>query len=92
MVVIRLTRTGSKKSPFYHVVVADKRSPRDGARIEQVGFYNPSPRGKDEAVRLELDRIDHWLSTGAQMSDTVKALVKSYRKAVATPSEETQAA
>lgn len=80
MVVIRLARGGSKKKPFYHVVAADKRSPRDGRYIEQLGYFNPTAQGN--AVRLELkqDRVDHWLSTGAQPSDRVNTLIKEFSK------------
>ena len=71
MVSIRLARGGSKKRPFYHVVVSDSRSPRDGRYIERVGFYNPSPRGADEELRLDDARIDYWLSKGAKPSERV---------------------
>lgn len=77
-VVIRMTRAGGKKTPFYRVVAADKRSPRDGRFIEQVGIYDPL-RNPPE-VRFDLSRIDHWLKVGAQPSDTVRDLVKAARK------------
>ncbi|NBV29313.1 30S ribosomal protein S16 [bacterium] len=80
MVVIRLARGGAKKAPFYTVVVTNKLSPRDGRFIEQVGFYNPSAAGQELKVKLELDRIDYWLSKGAQLSDTAAGIVKKYRK------------
>jgi len=80
MVIIRLSRSGSKKRPFYHVTVADSRVSRDGRFIERVGFFNPIARGAEEGVRLELDRIDHWVKQGAQMSERVQSLVKTYRK------------
>ncbi|MCF6765447.1 30S ribosomal protein S16 [Thiotrichales bacterium 19S3-7] len=81
MVVIRLARGGSKKRPFYRVVVADSRNPRDGRFIERVGFFNPVASGREERVRLEFDRIDHWVSKGAKMSDRVANIVKTERKA-----------
>jgi small subunit ribosomal protein S16 len=80
MVVIRLARGGAKKAPFYKVVVTNKLSPRDGRFIESVGYYNPSATGQAIKVNLELDRIDYWISKGAQLSDTVAGLVKRYRK------------
>ena len=81
MVVIRLTRGGSKKRPFYHINVADKREARDGRFIERLGFFNPIARGAEEGSRIDLERLDYWVRQGAQMSDRVKKLVKDYRKA-----------
>lgn len=78
-VTIRLRREGSINHPYYKVVVADKRSPRDGKFIEIVGNYDPKKTGHNSA--LKLDRIDHWLSCGAQPSDTVRSLIKKNRKA-----------
>jgi small subunit ribosomal protein S16 len=92
MVVIRLARTGSKKNPFYHVVVADKRSPRDGNHIERLGFYNPVAKGKAPTLRLDLPRIEYWLNNGAQASDTVKSIVKLYRNQVENPAVDTAVA
>lgn len=70
--VLRLTRAGAKKRPYYHVVVADSRAARDGRFIERVGSYNPMlPRESGERVKLVTDRIQHWLSVGAQPSDRV---------------------
>jgi len=83
MVTIRLSRHGAKKTPFYHIVVADSRSKRDGRSLEKLGFYNPMARGKEEPLRVNLDRVDHWLGLGAQMSDRVKDLVKRARKETA---------
>lgn len=80
MVVIRLARGGSKKRPFYHIVVADKRCRRDGRRIEVLGFFNPIARGKEEELRIDLERVDHWVNQGAQVSDRARDLIKSYRK------------
>ena len=76
MVVIRLSRGGSKNRPFYNVVVADSRCRRDGRFIERVGIYNPVATEKDEALRLNQERINYWTGTGAQLSDTVARLVK----------------
>ena len=83
MVVIRLSRGGSKARPFYNVVVADKRVRRDGAFIERLGFYNPSARGAEEGLRLALDRVAYWKSVSAQASDTAERLIKEATKKVA---------
>jgi small subunit ribosomal protein S16 len=79
MVVIRLARGGAKKRPFYRIVVADRRFPRDGRYIEQVGTYDP--RTTQTQVNLRLDRVDHWVGVGAQPSDTVRSLIKKVRRA-----------
>jgi small subunit ribosomal protein S16 len=81
MVVIRLSRGGSKKRPFYHISVADSRNARDGRFIERVGFFNPIARGQEERMRVSLDRVEYWASKGAQTSDRVSQLLKEYRKA-----------
>ncbi|WP_233141845.1 30S ribosomal protein S16 [Aggregatibacter actinomycetemcomitans] len=81
MVTIRLSRGGAKKRPFYQIVVADSRSPRDGRFIERVGFFNPIAQGKAERVRIDLDRINHWVGQGASLSDRVASLVKEVQKA-----------
>ena len=73
MLAIRLRRTGSKKRPFYRVVVADSRTARDSRFVEVLGFYNP--RTNPETLNLKLDRLEHWLKAGAQPSDTVRTLV-----------------
>lgn len=78
MVVIRLRRAGAKKRPFYHVVVADSRFAATGRFIEKVGFYNPIAKGKEVRLSLEMDRINHWKSVGAQPSDRVVRLVKDF--------------
>jgi small subunit ribosomal protein S16 len=80
MVTIRLSRHGAKKTPFYHIVVADSRCKRDGRSLEKLGFFNPMARGKDEPLRVNLERVDHWLGLGAQMSERVSDLVKRARK------------
>jgi small subunit ribosomal protein S16 len=81
MVTIRLARGGSKKRPFYHMVVTDKRNARDGRFIERVGFFNPVATGQEERLRVDTARIEHWIGHGAQMSDRVKRLVKDSQKA-----------
>lgn len=81
MVTIRLSRGGAKRQPFYSIVVTDSRNARDGRNIERVGFYNPVARGQEERLRIDLDRIDHWVGTGAQTSDRVAKLIEEARKA-----------
>ena len=76
MVTIRLARGGAKKRPFYQVVVADSRNSRDGRFIEKVGFFNPTAQRQAEKLRLDLDRINHWVEQGAGVSDRVAKLVK----------------
>ena len=80
MVVIRLARHGAKKAPFYHLTVANRSAQRDGRFIERVGFFDPHARGNAERLRVDLNRIDHWVSVGAQMSDRVRSLVVEARK------------
>lgn len=81
MVVIRLARGGSKKRPFYNIIVADSRSRRDGRFIERVGFYNPVANEKQERVRIQADRLNHWVAQGAQLSDAVAKLVAEQKVA-----------
>lgn len=81
MVVIRLSRTGAKKQPFYHIVVSDSRNRRDGRFIERLGFYNPVARGQNERLRFDVDRAKAWLDQGAQASDTVRSLIKQITRA-----------
>ena len=81
MVKIRLARGGAKKRPFYHIVVTDSRKPRDGGRIERIGFFNPVARGQEERLRLDLERVDYWTGVGAQLSERVDHLVKEARGA-----------
>jgi small subunit ribosomal protein S16 len=80
MVKIRLSRGGAKGRPFYHVVVTDQRNKRDGRNIESVGFYNPVAAGKDKRLELNVQRVQEWVSKGAQLSDKVAALVKEAGK------------
>ena len=79
MVSIRLARSGAKKRPFYHLVAADSRRPRDGRYLERLGFYNPIARENQEAVRIDLARVDYWLSVGGQLTDRAKKLVAAQR-------------
>lgn len=81
MVTIRLSRGGSKKRPFYQITVTDSRSARNGRFIERVGFFNPLARGGEERLRVDHERVQHWVSNGAAMSDRVAALVKESEKA-----------
>lgn len=83
MVSIRLSRTGAKKRPFYHIVVTDSRNARDGRYIERVGFFNPIATGGEERLRIDRERFDHWVSNGAQASERVSQLVKDAAKAAA---------
>lgn len=88
MIVIRLARGGSKKQPFYRLVVTEKSSSRDGRFIEKLGYFNPAPRGNDVALHIDLNRVDHWVKCGAQLSDTAKSLVKKARKETAASTQE----
>lgn len=92
MVVIRLSRGGAKKRPFYHIVVADKQRARNGRFIEQLGYFNPIATGKEIRLTLDKDRVQYWLSKGAQASDRVKSLIKMNSKATeaAAPTETQQ--
>lgn len=80
MLAIRLSRGGSRKRPFYHVVATDSRNARDSNFIERLGFFNPQARGQEEELRLDLGRIEYWQSQGGQISDRVKSLIKQYKK------------
>ncbi|MFT7234834.1 MAG: small subunit ribosomal protein S16 [Methylophagaceae bacterium] len=81
MVTIRMSRSGAKKRPYYNVVVADSRNKRDGRCIERVGFFNPLAEGQEETLRLDMERITHWISLGAQTSDRVASLITKAQKA-----------
>uniref|UniRef100_A0A3B0MID0 Small ribosomal subunit protein bS16 n=1 Tax=Arsenophonus endosymbiont of Trialeurodes vaporariorum TaxID=235567 RepID=A0A3B0MID0_9GAMM len=81
MVTIRLARGGAKKRPFYQIVVTDSRNARDGRFIERIGFFNPIASGNVEELRLDLDRVEHWVGLGASVSDRVSTLIKQARKA-----------
>jgi small subunit ribosomal protein S16 len=78
MVKIRLQRVGKKKAPFYHVVVADSRSPRDGKIIEQIGTFDPMT--DPATIKIDLDKATEWVKNGAQPTDTVKALIEKASK------------
>ena len=78
MVTIRMARGGAKKRPFYNIVVTDKRSKRDGRHIERVGFFNPIAKGSEIPLQLDMDRVNYWLSQGAQPSERVAQLIKSH--------------
>lgn len=82
MVSIRLSRAGAKKRPFYHLVVTDSRNRRDGRYIERLGFFDPVGNDDQENLRIDLERIDYWITQGAQPSDRVSSLIKTQRKAV----------
>jgi small subunit ribosomal protein S16 len=88
-VSIRLRREGAKNRPYYKVVVADSRSPRDGKFIEIIGTYDP--KKPDHNSTLKLDRIDHWISKGAQPSDTVRSLIKKNKKQAPSAESATEA-
>jgi small subunit ribosomal protein S16 len=90
MVSIRLTRGGAKKRPFYHIVVTDRRNRRDGRYIERLGFFNPVACGGEEKLRLDIARIDYWVGNGAQPSDRVAALLKTYRRSGGKPASEAE--
>lgn len=77
MVVIRLSRGGAKKRPFYHIVVADKRRARDGRCIERLGYFNPIAAGKEIRLQLDNERVQYWIAQGAQPSERVQQLLKT---------------
>ncbi len=83
MVVIRLSRGGAKKRPFYNMVVTDSRKRRDGGYIERIGYFNPVARGQEVRLHLEMDKLTYWQSVGAKLSDRVSALVKEFKKKTA---------
>ena len=84
MLTIRLSRAGAKKRPFFHITVADSRKPRDGRFIERVGYFNPISKGKEVRLEIDQERIDYWLSQGANISDRVLTLIKESNE---TPEE-----
>jgi small subunit ribosomal protein S16 len=79
MVVIRLSRAGAKKRPFYYIRVTDSRNPRDGKCIEPIGYFNPLSTGKDR-LSLDLTKLAYWQQVGAQVSDRVKSLIHEFKK------------
>jgi small subunit ribosomal protein S16 len=84
MVSIRLSRAGAKKRPFYHMVVTDSRNRRDGRYIERVGYFNPVGKDHEENLRIDVERVAHWIGQGAQPSDRVASLLKVHSKAQAS--------
>ena len=80
MVTIRMARGGSKKRPFYKIVVSDVRKPRDSGYIERLGFYNPRAKGQEVRLELKQERIDYWVGQGAQLSTRVSTLLKESAK------------
>jgi small subunit ribosomal protein S16 len=89
MLAIRLMRMGAKKSPSYRVVVKEKLSKRDGAYVENVGFYNPTREPAE--IRLKMDRVNYWIGRGAQPTDTVRQLIRRQAKEQAAAQAEAQA-
>lgn len=83
MVSIRLSRAGATKRPFYHMVVTDSRNGRDGRYIERLGYFNPVGKENEENLRIDLERVDYWISKGARPSERVASLIKKQRKALA---------
>ena len=79
MVTIRLSRSGAKKRPFYHITVSDSRKARDGRFIERIGFFNPVATGGEERLRIDAERADFWSGQGAQLSGRVAKLLKEHR-------------
>jgi small subunit ribosomal protein S16 len=80
MVVIRLSRGGAKKRPFYHMVVTDHRERRDGSCIERIGYFNPVARGQEIRLHIDTEKLNQWQKVGAQLSARVKSLVKEFNK------------
>ncbi len=80
MVKIRLTSGGAKKRPFYHIIVTDSRSARDGRNIERVGYFNPVAQGQEKRVEMNLERVKYWVANGAQFTDKVGNLYKEALK------------
>lgn len=93
MVVIRLSRAGTKKRPFYHVVVTDSRRRRDSNSIESLGYYNPIARGQEVRLHLDIEKVNEWKKKGAQLSDRVHSLYKeaSVKKSPDAPKKKAHA-
>lgn len=83
MVTIRLSRTGAKKKPFYHIVATDSRNKRDGRSLERLGFFNPTATGQEVPLKIDMERVDYWVSQGAQTSVRVAKLIKDNAAAAA---------
>ena len=92
MVKIRLARAGAKKRPFYHLVAADSRRPRDGRFIERLGFFNPIAVGGEVRLRIDTARVDHWVSNGAQLTERASKLVTEAREQLSLVTEESESA
>jgi small subunit ribosomal protein S16 len=80
MVKIKLVRHGAKRSPFYKIVATDSRNAGDGKALERLGFFNPMARGQEVRLNLDIDRVNHWVSEGAQLSERVGTLIKQSQK------------
>ena len=80
MIVIRLSRGGSKKSPFYKFVVTNSTSARDGKFIEKLGFFNPIAQGNAQKMSINMERVNYWISKGSQVSDRAQKLIKEFNK------------
>jgi small subunit ribosomal protein S16 len=85
MVIIRLSRSGAKKRPFYNIVVADSRNRRDGRFVERIGFYNPVAAKHEEGLRVALDRLAYWKQVGAQLSPTAARLARQFASKQTAP-------
>ena len=83
MVTIRLSRAGAKKRPFYHLVVTDSRKPRDSGYIERLGFFNPTATENEEGLRINQERVQHWVKHGAKLSERAAHLVREHAKQAA---------
>ncbi len=86
MITIRMARGGSKKRPFYKIVVSDVRKPRDSGYVERLGFFNPRAKGQEVRLELKQERIDYWIGQGAQLSTRVATLLKEAAKTTASAS------
>lgn len=83
MVIIRLARVGTNKRPYYHMVVTDKKSARNGRIIERIGFFNPIAKGKETPTQIDMERVSYWTSKGCQLSDSAKQLIEQYSQKTA---------
>ncbi len=81
MVVIRLSRRGAKKHPFYNIVITDSRKPRDSGFIERIGYFNPIAKGQETRLHIDKGRVDHWLGRGVKLSQRVASLIRRFDKA-----------
>ncbi|QCI26057.1 30S ribosomal protein S16 [Buchnera aphidicola] len=80
MVKIRLSLQGSKKNPFYKIIVADSKCPRDGKFIEKIGFFTPKKKNKQQKISVDYQRINYWIKQGAQLTKTIQQLIKKHKK------------